>query len=233
MTTRLPVAKVWRGLNRSDVLMAFLDAANPDETFVQHEELFDEFGPGTVPGADAPVELPPAPELSAPHPAEVRLAELEKELREVRDWSTRIAADFENYKKRIERERQDQMRFSNEKLLREFLPIFDNMMRALDASVRNGEAPSLTAGIELVLSEMTKTLRRAGVEPITAVGKVFDPAIHEALQQVETDAVEPGYVVQEIQPGYSLSGRVLRPTLVTVAVAPEVTTPGVLLTDLD
>lgn len=198
----------------------------PDE---QNEALFDEFGP--VPG----IETGPAAlhELPAPTPADVRIVELEKELKEVRDFATRIAADFENYKKRVERDRHDQIRFANERVLKEFLPVVDNLQRALDAARRNGEAPSITGGVELVVTELAKVLRRSGVEPVEALGKPFDPAVHEALQQVETEVVEPGCVVQEVQPGYTLHGRVLRPALVTVAVAPEVTSPGMDRTDIE
>jgi molecular chaperone GrpE len=144
-----------------------------------------------------------------------------------------VAADFENYKKRVERERQDQIRFSNERLLKEILPIVDNLQRALDAAARSGEAPSISAGVELVIAETQKILRRAGVEPIAALNQPFDPAIHEALQRVETEAVEAGCVVNEVQPGYTLNGRVLRPALVTVAMPPEVTSPGMDRSDLD
>jgi molecular chaperone GrpE len=207
--------------------MAFPDDSNGANE--QAEELFDEFG--LIP--DAAVSLDSVHQLEGPHPAEARVAELEKELKEVRDWATRVAADFENYKKRVERERQDQIRFSNERLLKEILPIVDNLQRALDAAARSGEAPSISAGVELVIAETQKILRRAGVEPIAALNQPFDPAIHEALQRVETEAVEAGCVVNEVQPGYTLNGRVLRPALVTVAMPPEVTSPGMDRSDLD
>ena len=209
--------------------MAFSDDPRPSGSDDQPEALFEEFGPVSA-SAAVPESFP---QLSGPHPAEARVAELERELKEVRDWATRIAADFENYKKRVERERQDQIRFSNERLLKEFLPVVDNLQRALEAAARNGEAPSIAAGVELVIAETLKVLRRAGVEPIVALILPFDPAVHEALQQVETDAVDPGCVVSEVQPGYTLHGRVLRPALVSVAVPPEVTSPGMDRSDIE
>jgi molecular chaperone GrpE len=199
--------------------MAFPD----DDPKEAQDALFDEFGT-----TQAPVDLADlaTPELAAPHPAEVRLAETEHELKELRDWATRVAADFENYKKRVERERQEQWRFSTERLLKDFLPVLDNLQRALAAARHVGEHTAISAGVELVIGEFLKVLKRAGVDPVDAEGHPFDPAFHEALQQVESDAGEPGSVLQVVQPGYTLHGRVLRPALVTVCAAPEVTSPG-------
>jgi len=210
--------------------MTFSDDPRNDATGDAHEALFDEFGP--VPAA--PETQAAAPALPEPHPAEARAEALENELKELKEWATRLAADFDNYKKRAERDRHDHARFSTERLLKEFLPIMDNLQRALDAAVRAGDSPAIAAGVELVISEMMKLLRRAGVEPIVAeVGQPFDPAFHEALQQVETDTVPAGSIALEVQRGYSLHGRILRPALVTVASSPEVTSPGMERSDLE
>jgi len=209
--------------------MAFPDDSNPDTSGPQDDALFDEFGPvtGEAPAPSAPAELP------APHPAEVRVVELEQDLKELRDWATRVAADFDNYKKRVDRERQEQAKFSNERVLKELLPVLDNLQRAFEAAVRNSESPAIVAGVELVIGELVKVLRRSGVESIAAMGQPFDPSVHDALQRVETDAVEPGFVAAELQAGYTLHGRVLRPALVTVAAAPETTSPGAQLKDIE
>lgn len=203
--------------------------AFPDDKQDPQDALFDEFGPVAAPVDAADLTTP---ELPPPHPAEVRLAETERELKELRDWATRVAADFENFKKRVERERQEQWKFATERLLKELLPVLDNLQRAVGAARQSGEAPAITTGVELVAGEFLKVLKRAGVEPVVALGQPFDPAFHEALQQVETDAGEPGTVLQEVQSGYTLHGRVLRPALVTVCVPPEVTSPGVAKDDL-
>jgi len=210
--------------------MTFPDDPKNDPAGGAHDALFDEFGP--VP--EAPQAPAAALELPQPHPAEARAEALEKELKELKEWAMRLAADFDNFKKRAERDRHDHARFSTERLLKEFLPIMDNLQRALDAAVRAGDSPAIAAGVELVISEMMKLLRRAGVEPIVAeVGQPFDPAFHEALQQVETDTVPAGSIALEVQRGYSLHGRILRPALVTVASSPEVTSPGMERSDLE
>ncbi|MBM4396187.1 MAG: nucleotide exchange factor GrpE [Deltaproteobacteria bacterium] len=152
---------------------------------------------------------------------------LQEENRDTRDRMLRVAADFENFRKRNERERLDYMRFLHERILRDFLPIADNLLRALESARKSGDAPSVLAGVELVVSEFVKVLKKYGVEPIEAAGKPFDPQFHEALQQIETEESEPGAIVTEVQRGYLLNGRVLRPSLVVVAAAPEVTSPGV------
>ncbi|HOU53530.1 MAG TPA: nucleotide exchange factor GrpE [Myxococcota bacterium] len=157
---------------------------------------------------------------------EERAARLEKEMQELRDWAVRVAADFENYKKRVERDRQEQWRFANERLLRELLPVMDNLQRALKASEGVQDVGVLVSGLQLVLGEFRKVLSRAGVEEIPAEGMPFDPTVHEALQQAESDSVEAGRILEVHQPGYTLHGRVIRPSLVTVAVRPEVTSPG-------
>jgi molecular chaperone GrpE len=175
--------------------------------------------------AQAPAAPAAAPDAAVAE-ARAQVDQLRAEARDNRDRMLRLAADFENYKKRNERERQEYMRFANERLLREFLPVVDNMSRAVDAARKSGESVAIVAGIDLVLQEMIKLLKKYAVEPVPAVGQVFNPAYHEALQQVESEDAPPGTVVGEIQRGYTLNGRVLRPSLVSVAAAPEVTSPG-------
>lgn len=161
----------------------------------------------------------------APSPAEL-LEKARAEARESYERMLRIAADFENYKKRNERERVEFIKFANEKLLRELLPIADNLERALDAARKANDAPNIAAGVELVLQEFRNVLKKFGVEPIVAVGCPFDPSLHEAYQQIESEDHAPGTVLFETQKGYTIHGRLLRPSLVAVATAPEVTTPG-------
>jgi molecular chaperone GrpE len=171
-----------------------------------------------------PVDPPAAGEAATDAAAELEKARAEA--RESRDRFLRVAADFENFKKRNERERQDYLKFANERLVRELLPLTDNLSRALEAARKSDEAPGITSGLDLVVQDLGRVFKRFGVEPIDAVGRPFDPSVHEALQQIETEEVPPGVVVNEVQRGYTLHGRVLRPALVTVATAPEVTAPG-------
>lgn len=158
-----------------------------------------------------------------------REAELEARLRETQERLLRMAADFENYRKRIEREKQEYVKFAHERLLRDLLPVLDNLMRARQHARDARESPVLLSGLELVVGEFQKVLERYGVTGIESVGQPFDPNVHEALQTVEVEDAEPGRVVEEVQRGYLLHGRVLRPALVSVSTAPEQTAPGIRL----
>lgn len=184
-------------------------------------------GNGTPPAN--PEETPMALESPAAEEVPDRAAELETRARETQERLLRVAADFENYRKRIEREKQEYVKFAHERLLRDLLPILDNLGRALQHARDAGESPVLLSGVELVAQEFRKVLERYGVTAIESLGRPFDPMVHEALQTVEIEDAEPGHVVEEIQRGYLLNGRVLRPALVTVSAAPEQTAPGIRL----
>jgi molecular chaperone GrpE len=135
----------------------------------------------------------------------------------------RRQADFDNYRKRIERERKDEARRSNGRLLQELLPVLDGFERALAAHPAQDE---YRKGVELIYRNLWDTLSRQGLERIAAEGKAFDPHFHEAIERVETREYPDGSVLQVVQNGYVFDGRVLRPSLVRVAVAPEDTGGG-------
>jgi molecular chaperone GrpE len=128
----------------------------------------------------------------------------------------RLAADFDNFKRRTRQEQVDRTQYANEDLLRKLLPILDNLRRALDHAPDSVD-PSWFEGVKMVARQFEDTLRAQGLSPIPAVGEMFDPAQHEAIASEETDEHEEGTVVEEMQPGYRLHERVLRPTLVKVA----------------
>jgi molecular chaperone GrpE len=128
----------------------------------------------------------------------------------------RLAADFENYKRRTRQELADRTQYANEELLRKLLPILDNLRRALD-HVPEGTDRNWLDGLKLVVRQFEDTLQAQGLTPIPAVGEKFDPSKHEAIAREETDEHEEGTIVEEMQPGYRLHERVLRPTLVKVA----------------
>ncbi len=183
-------------------------------------------------GGDPPGDGEGTPVASEPQAAEEardREAELETRVREAQERLLRVAADFENYRKRIEREKQEYIKFAHERILRDLLPIADNLRRAMQHARDIGESPVLLSGVELVVQEFEKVLERYGVTPIDSLGRPFDPMVHEALQTVEVEDAQPGLVVEEIQRGYLLNGRVLRPALVSVSASPEQTTPGIRL----
>lgn len=131
----------------------------------------------------------------------------------------RLAADFENYKRRTRQELADRTQYANEELLRKLLPILDNFKRALDHAPE-GIDRNWYEGIKLVARQFEETLQAQGLAAIPAVGEKFDPTQHEAIASEETDEHEEGTVVEEMQPGYRLHNRVLRPTLVKVAHPP-------------
>jgi molecular chaperone GrpE len=134
----------------------------------------------------------------------------------------RTAADFDNYKKRAAREREDVQRFGNEKLLKELLPVVDNLDRALAAAP---PGDPLVDGVRLVRTSLEQVLSRHGVTSFSAMGEKFDPALHEALLQVPAADKPPGTVVLEHARGFKLNDRLIRPAMVGVAAEPVVTPP--------
>jgi molecular chaperone GrpE len=128
----------------------------------------------------------------------------------------RLAADFDNYKRRTRQELGDRTQYANEELLRKLLPILDNLRRALDHAPE-GIDRNWYEGIKLVARQFEDTLQAQGLSTIPSVGQKFDPSQHEAIAREETDEHEEGTIVEEMQPGYRLHERVLRPTLVKVA----------------
>ena len=143
---------------------------------------------------------------------------LETELQETRDKHLRLAAEFENFKKRTTRERSDSIKFSNERILKDFLSIVDNLDRALQHAKEGSEGESLVQGVELVHKQCIDLLTRFNVTAVDAVGAQFDPVVHQAVSQVKTDEHPENTVADEFQKGYRLHDRLLRPALVTVAV---------------
>jgi molecular chaperone GrpE len=152
---------------------------------------------------------------------EARVAAQAKELEELQDRYLRLAAEFDNYRKRVTRERAELIRTAHEGLLVEFLPVLDNLERALAAarssaaSSRAGEA--LIEGVENTLRLFRGVLEKAGVKEIETVGREFDPAVHHAVEQVRVAEVPENTVVEEVLRGYLLEQKVLRPALVKVS----------------
>lgn len=136
------------------------------------------------------------------------------------DRFLRTAADLENYKKRAARERQDAVTFANEALFQRLIPTLDSFEMALAAATSDSAAQSLRAGIVMVAGQLKSALAEAGLEEIDANGKDFDPSLHEAVSQKETDEVPEGRVVQQIRKGYKIRNRLIRPAGVIVAKAP-------------
>ena len=141
---------------------------------------------------------------------------LKAERDSLQDRLLRTAAEFDNYRKRIDRERRDQSESAAASLLAEVLPVVDNLERALQAST-GPEAAGLRAGVELIHRQLIDLLRKRGVTPIEALGADFDPRFHQAVSQETSDAHRDGEVMDEMQRGYMLGDRLLRPAMVRVA----------------
>lgn len=143
---------------------------------------------------------------------------LEREIADLRDRSVRTLADFDNYRKRADRERQEIRRYALMEPMGDLLEVVDNLERAVDAA---GSADDLKQGVDMILRQLREMLRRYGVAPVEAEGQLFDPAFHEAVSRQESGEVTEPTVVEELQRGYRLHDRLVRPARVVVAVPAE------------
>ncbi|MEO6574010.1 MAG: nucleotide exchange factor GrpE [Polyangiaceae bacterium] len=129
----------------------------------------------------------------------------------------RTAADFDNFRKRSRKEVEDARRGGREELLKELLPVFDNLERAIQSAQRATDIKGVSDGLSMILKQFEATLGRVSITKVPTTGTSFDPAIHEAIQQVETDEHPPGTVVAEVQPGYIQGDKLVRAAMVVVA----------------
>lgn len=146
----------------------------------------------------------------------VKLQEMEKKAAEHYDKYVRAVAELDNYKKRAVREKADAIRYGNENLLRDILPLVDNMDRAMEHACNSEDFDAFKKGLKMLQEQLLGCLQKHGVEQIEAVGKDFDPHVHEAMVQVESKEHEESKVVGEFERGYLLNGRLLRPSKVSV-----------------
>jgi molecular chaperone GrpE len=177
---------------------------------------------------EVPPPIPAGPAEVSPFPEEAEKLRLELEmsqerarkvfaqLRDEHDRLLHLAADHENYKKRVAREKDELLRYGNERLVKDILPALDSLERALGTA----EGGPLASGIEMTRRLLGEALGRFGVKGFSARGKTFDPRVHEALMSVATATHAPGTVVEEMQRGYFLHDRLIRPAAVVVAAAP-------------
>ena len=154
-----------------------------------------------------------------------RVAELERQLEEVNSKALYAAAEIQNVRRRLETEKQQAANYATTQFARDILAIKDHLERALDAVTEELRADKVAsnflAGIEATLRELDQVFTRHGVTRIEAVGEPLDPHKHQAMMEVPTADAEPGTIVQEMQPGYMLKDRLLRPALVGVARKPD------------
>ncbi len=137
------------------------------------------------------------------------------------DQMLRRQAEFENYRKRVERERAESLHRSRAEVLLELLPVVDNFDRALSSLESGGDAQSLRQGVELIHRQLSDALLKFGLEPVPTVGEAFDPHMHEAVTTEQSSEHEENTVIEEFQKGYKLGDKLLRPAKVKVASSPE------------
>ena len=143
--------------------------------------------------------------------------ELMAQLEELKDRYLRIAADFDNYRKRVEKEKEDIVCYANERLISDLLPVLDNLERALANDFGDARAESILDGVRMVSQQLESVLTSCGLEPVEAVGSSFDPQFHEAVGVLPSGDHDEGTVMAELQKGYKLKGKVLRHSVVHVA----------------
>ncbi len=157
---------------------------------------------------------------SVDFPAEVTAVD---ELKTAQDRYLRLAAEFENYKKRAQKDQADYRKYANEQILKNLLPVLDNLQRALQHAQQPGDSNGLVQGVELTCKHYVETLSRFGVTEIHSVGRLFDPVVHQAVAMAEAgEGQAPNTVVVEHEKGYYLHDRVLRPAMVTVTASQTV-----------
>jgi molecular chaperone GrpE len=184
--------------NQQEISPELENQAQADEAEIEHEEDFD-------------------PETADGDTLLAKYRELGDELSETQERVLRTAADAENFKKRLQREKEEQTRYANESFMRELLPVIDNLERALEHSEADADQGGLLEGLNMTLKGFLDTLTRFGCTPVEAAGKPFDPNFHEAVSQEESADHEPNTVLRELQKGYMLKERLLRPAMVLVS----------------
>jgi molecular chaperone GrpE len=142
---------------------------------------------------------------------------LRRELDQANDRALRAQADLENFRRRLQREMQDERRFANQPLLIDLLPVLDNMERAIEAAQQSAENARLLEGFQMVHNQLLTALEKYHCTRVPAEGQVFDPALHQALVQMPSPDVEAGRILHVNQHGYQLHGRVIRPAQVVVS----------------
>ncbi|MHB8109233.1 MAG: nucleotide exchange factor GrpE [Syntrophorhabdaceae bacterium] len=157
-----------------------------------------------------------------PEELKKELTDRDAKIKELEDRILYLQADFENFKKLKIKEKQDTLKFGNETLLKELLPVIDHLEMALKHAETTEDYKSIHEGVQLTLNEFAKVLEKAGVKSIEAIGQKFDPNFHEAFYQEEHEDKEPDTIVSEFQKGYLLNDRLIRPSRVGVSKKPEI-----------
>jgi molecular chaperone GrpE len=163
--------------------------------------------------------MPPNPESDSDKTAD-ETEGLQADLERFRDLALRSQADFENYKKRSAREKEEAIKYANSSLLEKLVSIIDNFELGLEAARGEGEKSPIFSGMNMVLKQLMDFLADSGLQPIDAVGRKFDPNLHEAIAHEQSEEVPEGLVIRQTRRGYKLKDRLLRPSSVVVSSGP-------------
>jgi molecular chaperone GrpE len=145
-----------------------------------------------------------------------RVSELQEESKKHYDLYLRSEAEIENIRKRNRKEKEDWIRYANETLIKDMLPVIDNLEMAISHAQNSDALQALKEGVELTLKGLKDTLEKSGLQEVKAEGEPFDPCYHHAVSETEDQSTEPGIIVQELQKGYTLKQRLIRPAMVVV-----------------
>ncbi len=168
--------------------------------------------------AEEPDETKEEPVVEVVEEGPSELEQLQQEAQNLKDEMLRMRADTDNVRKRLQREKKDSVQFANEKLIKQLIPIYENLERALKAPDTNVD--SLKEGVQMTSKQFLDLLKKENVESIESVGEQFDPSIHEVLSQIESNDHDENTVIEEYSKGYRLNGRVLLPARVVTAKKP-------------
>lgn len=150
------------------------------------------------------------------------LTQAQRDLKGSQEQYLRTMADMDNLRKRTQRDKEELAKFANESLLRDILPVIDNLERAVEHAEQAESNDGLFEGVQMTLNQFSQLLDKFGVEPVDAIGQPFDPAYHQAMGQMESEEHPVNAVVQQMQKGYQLNKRLLRPAFVMLAKAPKI-----------
>lgn len=171
----------------------------------------------TVPGAEDAGEAKQAGAETPEAAEDARFEELKRQAEEAYQRQLRVQADFDNYRRRTLKETADLQKYASVKLVTNLLPVLDNFGRALQTSSEGAESDSFVKGIDMINRQLWQVLEAEGLKAMEPVGQPFDPDLHQAIMQVESEEYEEGIVVEVVQPGYWLSDKVIRPAMVKVS----------------
>ncbi|MBW7455744.1 nucleotide exchange factor GrpE [Paenibacillus sepulcri] len=149
--------------------------------------------------------------------ADVRYEELQKQVEEHQQRYLRAQADFDNFRRRTIKEKEELGAYASMKLIGQLLPVVDNFGRAIEAGQGGGDVESFAKGVDMIFRQFQQVLEQEGLKPMEVVGEPFNPEFHQAIMQVESEEHEEGIIVEEVQKGYILKDKVLRPAMVKVS----------------